>query len=78
MGGSECPERERLLAKYKVAASDYRRAMMLLVECADTMSKDDYIRIRNYSEIAHRIEEHARKVLDRHSAKHKCNTATKP
>ena len=68
----ECFEKERLPAAYQVAASDYSRVVMVLSEKSGVMLKDEYTRIRDYSEKARRIAEAARVALDVHVKAHVC------
>jgi len=69
---SECSEKARLLAKYKIAALDYGRVVSVLSERAGVMSEEEYVRIRDYIEVAHVITDRARTMLDRHVAEHGC------
>lgn len=67
-----CVEKVRLLHTYKVAASDYLRAVQVLSERSGVMSKADYTRVREYSEQARKKAEVARYLLDWHISKHGC------
>jgi hypothetical protein len=67
-----CADKERLLHAYQIAASDYSRAVLVLSERAGVMSKEDYDRIREYSEHARIEAEAARRSMDRHMAEHGC------
>jgi hypothetical protein len=55
-----CAEKVRLLHEYQVAADNYSRAVMVLSRRSGVMSKDDYTRIRDYSEVARTQAEAAR------------------
>ena len=67
-----CSERNRLLALYKIAASDYSRVVMVLARDSGVMRKDEYMRIKSYSEEARRRAEKARTELDEHVTAHGC------
>ena len=75
---TQCWEKERLLAKYRAATSDYSRVVMVLSLKSDEMSNDEYIRIRDYSEKARGLAEAASAALDEHLLAHGCGDRVVP
>ena len=69
---SSCAEKDRLLRVLHVATLDYTRAATVLQECLGVMSKEDYLRVRNYVEEARIKVGDARRVVERHAFEHGC------
>lgn len=67
-----CEEKSQLLRAYSFAASDYSRAVMVLNEHVGIMRKDEYEKLRRFSEKARQLTDDARQALERHTAEHGC------
>jgi len=67
-----CDEKAELLRAYSFAASDYGRAVQVLNDHLGTLRKDEYEKMRKFSEKARREADEARAALERHTAEHGC------
>jgi hypothetical protein len=72
----ECSKNARLRREYQIAVADYSRAVLALSERKGMMPRDDYIRIRDFSEKARATAEAARAAMDQHVAEHGCGIST--
>lgn len=67
-----CDVKAKLLRAYSFAAADYSRAVLVLNEHIGTLRKDQYEKLRQFSEDAWRTTDEARIALERHTAEHGC------
>lgn len=67
-----CEEKERLLRIYSFAISDYSRAVQVLQRRLGTISKEEYQKLRTFTEKTRELAEQTRLALERHCAEHGC------
>jgi len=67
-----CPEKERLVRAYKIAAADYARSTTVLYKRIGVLTQVEYNDLKQHSEKARHIAEMARTVMDGHVAEHGC------
>ena len=69
---SMCEEQSKLLSAYRRAVSHYSTAVEAMEAASETVSKEEYHRMRGYVEQSRMISEQARINLDHHLAEHGC------
>jgi hypothetical protein len=69
---STCEEQSKLLSAYRRAVSHYSTAVEAMEAAGETVSKEEYHRVRGYVEQSRMISEEARVNLDRHLSEHGC------
>jgi hypothetical protein len=67
-----CGEKDRLERTCRIATADYNRAVQVLQHYTGSMLREEYERLRKFSEEARLKSEQARLELDRHTAEHGC------
>jgi hypothetical protein len=67
-----CEEKSRLLRVYSFATSDYNRAVQVLQRRLGTISKEEYQKLRAFTERSRELAEQTRLALERHSDEHDC------
>lgn len=67
-----CEEKERLLRIYSFASSDYSRAVQVLQRRLGTISKEEYQKLREFTEKTRELTEQSRLALEQHCAAHGC------
>jgi hypothetical protein len=70
-----CEDRDRLTHIYQQASAKYNRALAALNWKIGSITKQEYERLRSFTEEAHSKLEQARTALDRHIAEHGCYVA---
>jgi len=68
----ECGDKEHLHNLYEMTVADYNRAFAFLRSDLGTLRKADYVKIREYIEVARLKSEDARLALEKHIAEHGC------
>ena len=68
----DCEEKARLLRVYSFATSDYSRAVQVLQRRLGTISKEEYQKLRAFTETTRELTEQTRLALEQHCAEHGC------
>jgi hypothetical protein len=69
---STCEELSKLLAAYRRAVAHYNTAVEAMEAASETVSREEYHRMRGYVEQSRMISEQARIKLDQHLSEHGC------
>jgi len=67
-----CEEKSRLLREYNSATTDFSRAVQVLNTRLGVLSKDEYDKLKQFSDESRLRSEQARLALERHVSTHKC------
>ena len=67
-----CAEKTRLVSEYHTKTSEFSRTVGILNKRMGVMTKDQYDRIREFTELARVQSENARFELERHIKEHGC------
>jgi hypothetical protein len=67
-----CEEKCRLLREYDSATADFSRAVQVLHSRLGVLSREEYAKLKHFSEHSRLRSEQARLALERHVSEHKC------